>query len=173
MRALGIALSASALMCGACGGGHDESPPAPQNDCTGPVRTKGTLVPDALTIGTGSPQRFSPSMDGDATELIVGSQGGYMAVPLFQVDAAAMGTDGVCAYLDVQAAVDGQDPEDYVIRLPDSSPSERYWYFGTLPLFLSYDEGTVLDRDCTYTAAFIDDEREADAEVTLHLVDNE
>ncbi len=141
--------------------------------CSAPAPTQGAIVPDALTIGSGSPQRFVPSTDGDTTELIIGSQGGYMAVPLFRVDSAAFGTDGVCAYLRVEAAVDGRAPENYTIRLPDSSPSEPYWYFGTLPLFLSYDEVDVVDRDCTYSAAFIDDGREADAQVTLHLVDNE
>jgi len=96
-----------------------------------------------------------------------------MAVPLFRVDSALLGTDGACAYLRVEAAVDGQEPESYVIRVPDSDPSEPYWYFGTLPLFLSFDETVIVDRDCTYTAAFMDDGREADAQVTLHLVDDE
>jgi len=166
------ALLAFACVASACGSAG-EKPSAAETGCTGLAPTSGTPVSGALTIGSGSPQRFTPSMDGDTTELIIGSQGGYMAVPLFRVDATLLGTDGVCTYLRVEAAVDGQEPQNYTLKMPDSMPSEQYWYFGTLPLFLSYEETGIVDRDCTYTAAFLDDGREADAQVTLRLVDDE
>ena len=83
-----------------------------------------------------------------------------------------MGTDGECAYLRVTAAIDTLEPRSFVIRLPNSAPSEATWFFGTLPLFLASDESTILGRTCTYTAAFLDSGKEADAEVSVLLVDN-
>jgi hypothetical protein len=158
----------------ACGGGGDGGEPKPNPVCTGPTPTKGTPVDGALEIGTGMGDAFRASADGDPAELVVGTQGGAMAVPVFRVDASALGTDGTCAYLKVIATLDdGSAPRNFDLRMPSSSPSEKYWFYTTLPLLLADSATELVGKTVTYNAAFRDDGQEADARVSLLLVDNE
>lgn len=157
----------------ACGGGESHQP-VPDPTCTGPAPTRGTPIDGGLEIGTGTGDDFQASMDGDPTELVIGSQGGVMAVPVFRVDARALGTDGACTYLKVIATFDdGSVPLNFDIRMPNSSPSEPYWFFTTLPLFLANRASDIVGKTVTYNAAFRDDGKEADAQVSLLLVNNE
>jgi hypothetical protein len=169
---VGPMLLAPALF--ACGGGGElPEQPAPEPICTGPTRTKAAPVDGALEIGEYVSNDFRPYTDGDGVELVRGSQGGIMAVPVFRVDAGALGTDGACAYLDVIVSFDdGATPLSYEVRLPNSSPRDQYWFFTTLPLFLAYDAADVAGKTATYNAAFHDDGKEADAQVSLLLLDD-
>ena len=158
----------------ACGGGDEPPEPAPKPVCSGPTPTRGTPIDGALAIGTGDASYYRPYVDGDRAQIVVGSQGGYMAIPVFRVDATLLGTDGFCTYLKVIATVDdGSDPHNFDIKLPNSSPSDAFWYFGTLPLFLASDESQILGHTVTYNASFYDDGKEADAAVSLLLVDDD
>ncbi len=158
----------------ACGGGKDIAEPKPEPPCSGPTETTGAPIDGALEIGEYVAGDFRAYSDGDSTELVRGTQGGVMAVPVFRVDASALGTDGACAYLNVIVSFDdASTPLGYDIRLPNSSARDQYWFFTTLPLFLAYEESDVLGRTATYNAAFRDDGKEADAQVSLVLVDNE
>jgi hypothetical protein len=176
LRPLRVGLTATLLAPAlfACGGGKDVTQPKPDPTCMGPTPTRGAPLDGALEIGAYVSGDFSASTDGDTTELVRGSQGGVMAVPVFRVDASALGTDGACAYLKVIVSFDdASTPLSYDIRLPNSSPRDQYWFFTTLPLFLAYQESDVLGKTATYNAAFRDDGEEADAQVSLVLVDNE
>lgn len=157
----------------ACGG-STSGPPMPDPPCTGPTPASGAPIDGALEIGAGSGDDFRVSVDGDSTELVIGSQGGAMAVPVFRVDASAMGTDGACAYLQVITSFDDDSaPRNFEIRLPNSSPADPYWFFTTLPLFLANYASDIVGKTVTYNAAFRDDGKEADAQVRLLLVDDE
>jgi hypothetical protein len=158
----------------ACGSGRDDAEPKPDATCTGPTPTKGAPVDGALEIGANVAGTFQQYADGDSIELVRGSQGGVMGVPVFRVDARALGTDGACAYLKVIVSFDdASTPLTYDVRLPNSSPRDEYWSFTTLPLFLAYDASAVVGKTVTYNAAFRDDGEEADAQASLLLVDNE
>ena len=157
-----------------CGGGADGAEPKPDPVCTGPTPTRGTPVAGALSIGANVAGDFQPYADGDSIELVRGSQGGIMAVPVFRVDASALGTDGACTYLDVLVSFDdASSPLNYDVRLPNSSPHDPYWFFTTLPLFLANEPADVVGKTVTYNSAFRDDGQEADAVVSLLLVDND
>ncbi len=169
-RYLPVTLLAFSLV--GCGSDHTPNP-APNPVCTGPTPTRGDPVDGALEIGEGGPADFRQYADGDSTAIVRGSQGGYMALPQFRVDATALGTDGVCAYLKVIATLDdGSPPQTFDLRLPNSSPNDPFWYFGSLPLFLSSDESELVNRTVTYNAAFRDDDKEADAAVSLLLLES-
>lgn len=155
----------------ACGDGSSVTPVAPDPPCPGPAPTRAAPIDGALAIGAGGPTDFRAFADGDSIAIVVGSQGGYMALPVFRVDASALGTDGRCAYLKVIASAGALAPQTFDIKLPSSSPSDPYWYFGSLPLFLSSNESDLVDQSVTYNAAFRDDGKEADAAVSLMLVE--
>ena len=88
--AVGLALGALAVVVGC--GEHEPPEAAPDlASCQPPPPFRGEPIAGALEIGTGGPHDFRASSDGDATEIVLGSQGGYMAVPVFRVDAGLMG----------------------------------------------------------------------------------
>jgi hypothetical protein len=135
-----------------------------------PVPLRSALLEGLLEIGSGDPGHFRVSEDGDTTEIVTGSQGGYMAIPVFRVEGTALGTDGHCTYLDVHVSVGSLAPLDYKIRLPDSSPVNQYWYFEMLPLFLSSRLDDIVGQTASYSAVFTDDGIGASAQVRLLLV---
>jgi hypothetical protein len=168
-----VAALLGALAALGCGTANDPRRAPEPARCTRPSPSKAAPLDAVLEIGSGGPGNFRAHEDGDTTEIVIGSQGGYMAIPVFRVDAVAMGSDGQCAYLDVRAAVSSLAPLDYSVRLPDASPADPYWYFGTLPLFLSYELDAVVGKTVTYSATFTDDGMSASDEVTLLLVDDD
>jgi hypothetical protein len=170
--ALGVAVGALAVAVGC--GGHEPSEPAPDlASCQPPPPLRSEPIAGALEIGTGGPHDFRASSDGDEAEIVLGSQGGYMAVPVFRVDPGLMGTDGACAYLSVHVEVTTLDPVDYEVRLPNSTPTDPYWYFGTLPLFLASNPATLVGQTATYAATFRDDGKAASDAVSVVLVNND
>lgn len=166
------ALLAPALV--ACGG-DDAEPQTPDPQCmaTDMPPSRGAPIAGALQIGAGGPADFREYADGDSIPIVRGPQGGYMAIPVFRVDSTLLGTDGACASLNVIATVDALGPQDFTIKLPAQSPADSVWFFGSLPLFLASDESELVDRTVTYDAAFFDDGKEADAEVSLLLVESQ
>lgn len=158
---------ASLWALGACGTGTAE--PTPSDDCTAPSKP-GEPVAGALQIGTGGPRDFRAFAQGESHELVLGSQGGYMPSPIFRVDAASFGTDGVCAFMHVDLDVDGRERAsfDFMVR---PTHSDGAWYFGGLPLFLSTDASVLDGRSCRILATFNDDDRDASADVQVILSD--
>jgi hypothetical protein len=117
-----------------------------------------STVADALAIGNGSAADFAPYEQGASEQLILGPQGGYMLTPTLRVDAASLGTDGSCVFLDWEATVEEQPAQLAHFKIPDAGTSgDRYWYWEMLPLFLSRDLPSLVDRACSITVAFADD----------------
>ncbi|HEY3500427.1 MAG TPA: hypothetical protein VGK73_37300, partial [Polyangiaceae bacterium] len=97
-----VAATALALL-GGCGSSTEAGDdPA----CADPGN--GEPVPDAVQIGTQENAVFRAYQEGEAADLVLGLQGGFMLLPAFRIDAAALGSDGRCARLDVAATVDSE-----------------------------------------------------------------
>jgi hypothetical protein len=163
----GMILVGSLFIC-ACGAGGD-GPEAEPGGCTeAPLRKDPVL--GALEIGIGGPTNFRALPDGASHDLVLGSQGGWMPAPVFRIDAEAFGTDGECAFIDVDANVEGFAPRNYHFAVPKQPEDDPFWYVGSLPLFLSTEIDDVLGRSCMISATFSDDGVSASAEVTVMLV---
>jgi len=130
-------------------------------------------VEGALVIGEGGPDDFRPIADNTSEELVLGSQGGYMVTPVLRIDAELLGTDGSCPTLDVTHAVESLSPAQFHFNLPAFDPKERYWYVGSLPLFLSWQTSGLVGKSCVLSATFHDQGVAAMAEVHTKLIDND
>jgi hypothetical protein len=149
----------------ACGGGEQESPvPEEPEKCTEPVAED--AIAGAIAIGIGEPADFRAFAAGETFELVQGPQGGWMVTPTIRVDAELFGTNGTCAYLDVAAELESIVAPPLHLRVPDSSPGERYWYFWGIPLFLSFDVKALPGLTCTLSATFFDDGRHSSESVS-------
>jgi hypothetical protein len=155
----------SALILLACSPGNENAPGC--SDST----SHGEPVAGALEIGIGGPSDFRALFAGEMQELVLGSQGGYMVTPVFRVDAAALGTDGTCAFIEVTHTVESMPPAHFHFMLPSFDASEPYWYIGSLPLFLSRETTSLVGKSCTLSALFQDGGVATSAEAHTLLVD--
>jgi len=130
-------------------------------------------VDGALVIGEGGPNDFRAIVDGASEELVLGSQGGYMVTPVLRIDSQMLGTDGSCPTLDVTHLVESLAPAQFHFKLPPFDPQERYWYVGSLPLFLSWETASLVGKTCVLAATFQDHGMAATAEIHTSLVDRD
>ena len=163
-----VTLVGSLSLC-ACGEASAERPEP--KDCHEDATQE--APPATLEIGVGGPSNFQRLVDGASHELVLGSQGGWMPAPVFRVNAEALGTDGDCAFIDVDASVESFEPRSYRFELPALPFGDEYWFVGSLPLFLSTELEDVVGRRCSMTATFVDDRVGASAAVSVVLVDND
>jgi hypothetical protein len=164
-RALGCTLmvSAAPLAC------SSTDPHPAVTRCAEPTGD-GRAVDGAVALGLGDPQTFVAFEDGASVSLIHGPQGGWMITPVIRADQARLGTDGVCAYLDLEADVDGQEPLPLHFRLSELVEQGDYLFTEAIPFLLSFNVTALAGRSCVLSAAWQDDGRSATARASLTLV---
>jgi hypothetical protein len=120
-----------------------------------------TLVEDALTVR-------------GASELVLGSQGGWMITPILAVDRAVMASDGACVHvaIEVDAGLAG-GPISYQAILPELAGGDDQAVSDELPVFLSYDLAELDGRAATITALVEDDDVASSCQVAVELANRE
>jgi hypothetical protein len=169
VRRVGLVVALGLAACG--GGGDDDGPPATCGSAdAGPP---GDPVAGALAIGLGEPASFQVIGEDEAVELVRGPQGGWMVTPVLRVDASKLASDGICAHIEIGAVVDGADPLEYVLDVPQLAEDASYLYTDALPVFLSFDVTALVGKACTLSATVGDEGATASAEVRIGLINQE
>ena len=157
----GISLVVLALATFAAGCGGDD-----EQTCSTDLLEGGDDVPDALRVGLGGAGagEFAPIASGDAVELDMGTQGGWMVQPVARIDAEAIDTS-VCPRLVYSLEVEGLDfAASYDLRTTFHETGSA-WSSDPVQLFIAFDIAEVDGHSATLSASVTDGD--ATASVTL------
>lgn len=136
--------------------------------------SSGTSRDGAVAIGSSAPGDFV-SIDNDGTmELELGIQGGWMARPSLEIDAASLGADEEsCIWVSIDATIDGMDQPISVLETPAFQFQDGMAYSAPLNLLLSFDLEALEGRTATFHVTVQGPEAAATSIVDVTLVNHE
>lgn len=136
---IAVALSLSCVACAT------EVPPS--DVCDGTEPTDAAL--SALRIGFEMDGAFVPVESGETMELVLGTQGGWMILPVLEVET----TDATSAHcVSLEAEVTGHPESITQSMRVRFEPSNGALYGGPLQFFLSFDVASLDGRSALVTA---------------------
>lgn len=134
-------LAAALLCCAAC------TTDVPPSDACDGTETGASF--SSLRIGFDSGGSFVPVESGETMELVLGTQGGWMILPVLEAESTET-TQALCVTL--EAEVTGH-PDSITQRTRVRfEPSNGALYGGPLQFFLSFDVSALEDRAALLTA---------------------
>lgn len=168
---LAIALSFGLSAVSACGDAGD--PAGSTCVITGAVGTGGEPIGGALAIGVGAAGSFQPVAAGSSLELVMGSQGAWMVLPVLRVDGDGVTAGGPCPHVRFDVAVGSGVEVDQTLTPPFERSDDGFWYSNEIELGLSLDIEQVEGQEASIEASIDDGDVSASVAVDRLLLLNE
>lgn len=167
MRAAGAWLAVLGVACGepASDDGACEVVPAEVGE--------GEPLDGTLSIGVRRGGEFAGLTDEGPMELVRGSQGGWMVVPMLRVEAREVDLDVSCGWVKIEAAIDGDALLIEHVQEVGFEARGSFLDSEDVLAFLSLDLAELEDRSCRLRASVDVGAHSIDASIDGVLVNDE